>query len=168
MDRTGWSWALGCAVVALSLVGRPAALAGQVPASGGFAPDGPPDRPPVRVEAGGACVIDLVQRYTVDGALEGEFSIDYRILVAGPCGQPAGTFDEEWIAHGTFSGVALGRDATATLLYTARVSAGGFVSGTILLRGDVEGELEVRGRFADGRLSYSGELEPSGDGGGAR
>lgn len=51
--------------------------------------------------------------------------MDYRILVAGPCGAPAGTYEEEWIAHGTFSGSAHGEGVDATLLYTARVAAGG-------------------------------------------
>lgn len=152
-------------VAALLMICWPAVLAGQVSASGAFAPDGPPERPPVRVDAGGACVVDLVQAYTVDGALTGELSMDYRILVAGPCGSPAGTFDEEWIAHGTFSGTALEQEATATLLYTARVNAGGSVHGTIVLRGDVEGELEVSGHLADRQLSYSGVLELPQDGG---
>ncbi len=140
-------------------------LAAQVPASGAIVPNGPPERRPVRVDAGGACVVDLVQDYTVDGALVGELSIDYRILAAGPCGSPAGTFNEEWIAHGTFSGTALGQQATAVLLYTARARSGGSVDGTIVLRGSVEGELKISGEFADRQLSYRGVLTLSQDGG---
>lgn len=150
---------LRSAAAALLMTCWPALLAGQVPASGAIAPAGPPERSPVRVDAGGACVVDLVQVYTIDGTLTGALSIDYRILVAGPCGSPAGTFDEEWIAHGTFSGTALGKEATAALLYTARVSAGGSVSGAITLRGGVEGRLEISGELADQRLSYRGVLE---------
>jgi hypothetical protein len=108
----------------------------------------------------------LVQDYTIDGSLNGELRIDYRILVAGPCGSPAGTFEEEWIAHGRFSGIALGREATAELLYTARVTTGGSVDGTMVLKGDVQGELQIGGDFADGQLSYSGVLQLSQDGGG--
>lgn len=118
------------------------------------------------MDAGGACVIDLVQDYVIDGALSGELSFDYRILVAGPCGSPAGTYEEEWIAYGTFSGTVDGRKATATLLYTADVRAGGTVKGSMILRGGVKGELEISGEFADRQLSYSGVAHLTRGGGG--
>lgn len=153
------------AFAALLVTSWPGVMASQAPVSGTFAPAGPPERPPVRVDAGGACVIDLVQDYTIDGALTGEVTFDYRILVAGPCGSPAGTYDEEWIAHGTFSGTASGQNTTASVLYTARVRAGGSVSGTVTFRGAVEAELEIAGEFADRRLSYNGTAKLSRDGG---
>lgn len=146
---------------ALLVICVPAVLAGQAPASGTFAPVGPPEQPPVRVDAGGACVVDLVQHYVIEGALSGELSIDYRILVAGPCGSPAGTYEEEWIAYGTFSGTVDEQEVTASLLYTADVGAGGSVEGTMLLGGGLEGKLEIRGELSDRRLSYSGVAEPA-------
>ena len=152
-------------LMSLALIAWPAVVAGQAPASGTFAPVGPPERPPDRVDAGGACVVDLIQHYNIDGTLAGELTFDYRILVAGPCGSPAGTFDEEWIAHGTFSGTARGQEVMASVLYTARVRAGGSVSGTVTFRGGVEAELEIAGEFADQRLSYSGVVKVPQDGG---
>lgn len=146
------------AITALTVACCPAALAGQEHVTGFIAPDGPPRQPPVRVDAGGACVVDLVQDYTLEGAVTGELTLDYRILVAGPCGSPPGTFDEEWIAHGSFSGTASGQEATATVLYTARAGVGGRVTGTISFGGGMEGELEVTGEFSDRRLTYSGRV----------
>lgn len=128
-------------------------------ASGAFAPEGPPVQGPVRVDAGGACIVDLVQGYRITGALEGELELDYRIFVDGPCGSPVGTYDEEWIAHGTFQGTAWGDAATATLWYRAHVAAGGVVEGRMNLAGTVAGEVAVSGRFSEGRLSYQGDLE---------
>ena len=145
----------------------PAALAAQretevnnVDASGAFAPNGPPAVAPVRVDAGQGCVIDLTQAYTVTGTLSGTFAIDYRILSAGPCGSPAGTFDEEWIAHGTFTGTLNGAAVSGGLSYTATVTAGGDVEGTIILGPELEGELEVFGNFGDGTLTYEGWVSP--------
>ena len=152
-------------VAALLVVGGPCGLAAQTSASGTIAPVGPPAVSPVRVDAGGACVVDLVQEYRIDGTLSGKLSVDYRILVAGPCGSPAGTYSEEWIAHGTFSGSARGEGVDATVLYTARVAAGGSVDGTMVVRGGVDGQLEVVGDFADQRLAYRGVLQDSRDGG---
>lgn len=152
-------------VAALWLVAGPPGLAAQADASGTIVPVGPAVGSPVRVDAGGACVVDLVQEYVIDGTLSGELSVDYRILVAGPCGFPAGTYDEEWIAHGTFSGSAHGKGVDATLLYTAHVAEGGSVAGTMVFRGGVDGELEVVGDFADQRLSYRGVLHDPRDGG---
>ena len=152
-------------LVVLALMAWPAVVAGQGTASGTFAPFGPPEHPPVRVDAGGACVVDLVQDYTIDGTLAGNLILNYRILVAGPCGSPAGTFDEEWIAHGTFSGTVGGQEAMASLLYTAQVREGGSVDGMLILRGEVEAELEITGELTDQRLSYSGMVEVPQDGG---
>jgi hypothetical protein len=115
----------------------------------------------VRVDAGDACVIDLVQAYAIDGSLSGQLEIDYRIFVAGPCGSPQGTFAEYWIARGTFDGAVSGRPTTASFWYRADVEVGGVVDGTMRLAGDVGGSLSIAGRFSDGRLTYQGMLEPS-------
>ncbi|MEJ2215921.1 MAG: hypothetical protein P8099_04835 [Gemmatimonadota bacterium] len=128
-------------------------------ASGTFVPVGPPAAPPVRVDAGGACVVDLIQRYEVSGTLTGRLEANYRILVAGPCGSPPGTFDERWIAHGTFDGAVNGRAAAATFWYTAQVGEGGAVRGKLALRGGINGDLVVSGRFSEGKLSYAGSLK---------
>jgi hypothetical protein len=132
----------------------------QEEASGTVAPVGPPPQAIVRVDAGGACIIDLVQAYETGGTLVGKLEIDYRIFVDGACGSPPGTFYEEWIAFGTFTGTAAGHAASASLWYRADVTAGGVVEGSISFAGDVVGEVAVSGRFSDGRLSYHGLLEP--------
>jgi len=82
---------------------------GETEASGLFAPAGPPLEQPVRVDAGGSCVVDLRQAYVISGPLSGSLDIDYRILVHGPCEVPPviGKYDEEWIAHGTFTALRL-------------------------------------------------------------
>lgn len=152
-------------VSTMGMAGWPAVVTGQAAASGSFAPDGAPERPPVRVDAGGACVVDLVQDYTIDGALTGTLRFDYRILVRGPCGAPAGTFDEEWIAHGSSTGSALGQSAVASVLYTAHVGAGGSVNGTATLCGGVQGRIKVTGALAERRLSYDGFVGLPQDGG---
>ena len=54
-------------------------------ASGLFKPKGPPNSPPIRIEAGESCIVDLTQAYIVSGTLSGSFEIDYRIVVHGPC-----------------------------------------------------------------------------------
>lgn len=148
-----------CAVLVSGLSGT--AAQGQAPASGSIAPTGPPTGDVVRVDAGGACVIDLVQRYAIEGTLTGSLSVDYRIFVDGPCGSPAGTFDEHWIARGTFEGMLEGSSAKANLWYRADVEAGGKVDGTMSFAGDFSGDLSVAGNFADGRLTYAGALQPS-------
>lgn len=132
----------------------------QEAASGTFAPAGSPTSEVVRVDAGGACIIDLAQRYEIIGTLLGELQIDYRIFVNGPCGSPQGTFDEYWIARGTFTGTVEEGAASASFWYRADVAAGGDVSGTMRFAGDVVGELAVSGRFSEGRLSYQGTLQP--------
>lgn len=126
--------------------------------SGTFSPAGPPSRPPVRTPVGTGCVIELTQMYTVSGALQGYFGVDYRIFVDGPCGEPPGAFDEEWIAVGTFDGTLREREATGAFSYTARVRVGGDVQGRIVFGQGVAGELTVRGNFGDDELSYVGSL----------
>jgi hypothetical protein len=104
------------------------------------------DTQPVRIDAGGSCVIDLKQAYDMSGTLSGSLEIDYRILVYGPCEVPPvlGKYDEEWIAHGRFTGAAFGSAASGTLTYTADV-AGGHVDGRIVLRGTIDGaSLSIR------------------------
>lgn len=139
----------------------PASLAGGHKASGTFAPAGPPLAPPVRVDAGGHCIIDLQQAYSISGTLSGALEVDFRILTYGPCpaGPPVpGTFDEVWIARGTFAGTFDGATTTATLSYTASIRSGGDVKGTITFAGGLSGTLRVRGNFADGALSYNGRV----------
>jgi hypothetical protein len=130
----------------------------KVQASGFFSPEGPPSGPPRRVDAGRSCIVDLEQDYVITGTLSGTLNIDYRIRVDGPCGSPIGTFDEDWIAYGTFTGIFRGVDATASLTYLAHVAAGGNVEGTLVFGQGLSGELTVKGNFADGRLSYKGRL----------
>ncbi|MBD3298980.1 MAG: hypothetical protein GF341_10015 [candidate division Zixibacteria bacterium] len=101
----------------------------------------------------------MVQDYDVSGTLSGRFRIDYRIRVAGPCGRPLGTFEEQWIAHGTFTGRTDGRDTVMAFTYVADVAPGGDVDGTIDFGPDRLGELSVSGNFASGRLSY--QRQPS-------
>lgn len=103
-------------------------------------------------------MVELRQSYAISGTLSGSMVIDYRILVAGPCGAPLGTFDEEWIAHGKFCGTIDGSAASGSLSYVARVRAGGDVDGRIVLGQGLDGELRVHGVFGDGRLSYEGSV----------
>ena len=127
---------------------------------GTLSPIGAPVGAPARIEAGPACVVDLTQRYAVAGGLSGRMEINYRVLVHGPCGSPAGTFDEEWIAHGRFDGTVKGDSGSGTFVYTARVRDGGQVSGTMTFGGGLGGELAIRGRFSDASLAYSGAVGP--------
>ncbi len=130
----------------------------QIRATGTFHPDGPPPQKPTRVEAGTGCVVDVQQAYTVQGTLKGSFSIDFRILVRGPCGRPLGTFAEEWIARGNFVGSLQGESAAARFTYTATVEPGGEVDGLMVLGQGLAGELRIRGSFSDGVLTYDGHL----------
>jgi predicted esterase len=131
---------------------------GGVAVSGVFSPDGPPTTQPKRTNAGGVCIVELIQEYMVSGTLSGTFTIDYRIKVEGPCGSPLGTFDEDWIAHGTFSGTLNEEKVTSSFTYVAHVKAGGEVRGKMVFGQKISGELEVRGNFADRKLSYNGSL----------
>ncbi|MCP4964024.1 MAG: hypothetical protein GY926_02190 [bacterium] len=110
----------------------------------------------MKTEVGKSCLVELKQSYSISGTLSGTMMIDYRIVVYGPCGMSAGTFDEDWIAHGTFAGTANGSAVSGKLSYVARVQAGGDVAGRISLGQGLEGELQVRGNFGDGSLSYTG------------
>jgi hypothetical protein len=128
--------------------------------TGTFAPEGPPSRSPVRTSAGDGCIVELTQTYTVSGTLQGFFGVDYRILVEGPCGEPPGAFNEEWIAVGTFDGTFQERQATGVFSYTARVSAGGDVDGRIVFGQGLAGTLTVRGNLGQDGLSYVGSIAP--------
>jgi hypothetical protein len=130
----------------------------SVAVEGTLSPVGAPVGAPVRVEAGPACIVDLTQRYALDGGLSGRMEINYRILVHGPCGSPAGTFDEEWIAHGTFDGTLEGDSASGTFVYTADVRDNGQVSGKLAFGSGIDGELTTHGAFSDGSLAYSGSV----------
>lgn len=139
---------------------RDTAAGPGVEASGTFAPGGPPHPPPVRVSAGGSCIVELTQAYSISGTLTGSLEIDYHILVFGPCEVPPvlGKYDETWIAHGAFSGTLDGSAASGTLTYTARVKAGGNVDGRMVFGDGLDGELVVAGNFAEGELSYRGRV----------
>lgn len=127
--------------------------------SGTLTPAGPPVSAPTRTNAGASCIVDLTQRYTFSGTLSGTTEIDYRILVAGPCGAPPGTYAEEWIAHGEFKGEVRGSPAVGRFTYRAHVDVGGQVEGRMVFGQGMQGELEVWGNFSDGRLTYSGSLD---------
>lgn len=133
----------------------------QTDLSGTISPFGPPVDAPVGVDAGPNCIVDLTQRYEVRGDLAGGMEIDFRILVQGPCGSPAGTYDEEWIAHGTFDGSLNGEPASGSFVYTADIRSGGEVNGRMVFGGGLEGELAIGGEFSDGELEYSGALQRS-------
>ena len=132
--------------------------------AGTLSPLGPPVDPPVRVDAGPTCVVDLTQRYEVRGDLTGRMEIDFRILVQGPCGSPAGTDDEEWIAHGDFEGNLDGEPVSGSFAYTAQVRSGGEVDGRMVFGDGLDGELTIGGKFSDGELRYSGVLERAAEG----
>lgn len=119
-------------------------------------PIGFPAVPPVRIDAGKSCVVDAKISYVFSGTLSGPVEIDYRILVGGPCGSPPGTFDEEWIARGTFTGVVNETATSADFSYTAQIGVGGDVDGRIVLGRGLNGELRIHGNFRDGELSYNG------------
>jgi hypothetical protein len=131
----------------------------RVPVSGTLAPVGPPSQPPTRVEAGGRCVVDVKQAYEVTGTIAGSLSVDFRILVDGPCGSPIGTFDESWIAHGRFEGTLDASEIASRLSYVADVKAGGEVSGSIVFGPEWRGKVRITGELSDGRLSYEGWVQ---------
>lgn len=130
----------------------------QATVEGTLSPVGAPVGTPLRVSAGSGCVVDLVQRYSAAGGLSGRMEIDYRILVHGSCGSPAGTYDEEWIARGTFTGSLADDSTSGSFVYTGEVRDGGEVSGRMEFDQGLEGELVIHGRFSDGSLTYSGSL----------
>jgi len=172
-SRPAGPWAIGVTALLVSLPGA-ANRSAPIPhtlgrnttvhATGTFTPVGPPLGTPRRVDAGGNCVIDLRQRYAVSGTLEGSFLIDYRILTYGACpeGPPRpGTYEETWIAHGTFTGTFEEGNTSADFTYTADVHRGGDVDGAMELGGDLRGKLTVTGRMSERRLSYDGDVEAS-------
>ena len=124
--------------------------------SGTIIPNGPPKSPPMRIEAGNDCIVDLIQNYTVNGPLSGTFDIDYRIIVHGPCTEPPGTYDEEWIAHGYFTGKINNLTSEGKFTYTAKVRENGSVNGKIVFGPGITGELDISGNFNEGQLSYKG------------
>lgn len=130
----------------------------EIKVSGVFSPDGPPSAPPKRIDTGQSCIVDLKQVYSVTGTLTGKFDIDYRIRVDGPCGSPMGTFDEDWIAYGTFSGMINGSNISTSFTYLAHVRPGGEVKGNMVFGQELSGELTVSGSFSEGELSYNGLL----------
>ena len=130
-----------------------------IEAAGEFFPSGPPQKKPERIEAGKSCIVDLIESYSITGTLSGKMEFNYRILVKGPCGSPPGTFDEEWIAYGKFTGNVNGTTASGNMSYTAKVKAGGEVNGIIVLGQGFEGKLHVYGSFSDRKLSYKGLLK---------
>ena len=134
-------------------------MTGKVEASGILTPSGPPLEKPQRINAGKGCIINLIQPYNISGTLTGKMELNYRILVKGPCGSPAGTFDEEWIAYGTFTGSVNGTKASGNMSYVANVKAGGQVDGTIEFGQGLEGKLYIYGNLSDGKLSYKGVLK---------
>lgn len=144
---------------AVIVAGTGIVVEGSEDVVGSLSPTGAPVGAPVRIEAGRACVVDLTQRYTVAGGLSGQMEIDYRILVHGPCGSPAGTFDEEWIAHGTFAGTLVSDPVSGTFVYTAEVRGGGEIRGRMVFGDGLDGELALRGRFSDETVSYAGSVK---------
>lgn len=152
---------LALATFVVGLAWAPPAPEARARALGTFSPAGPPIGAPVRVAAGPTCIVDLIQPYTVAGSLVGRMEVDFRILVRGPCGAPPGTYEEEWIAHGTFAGTFQGNSVSATLFYTAEVDAGGEVQGVLEFGEGLSGALAVEGRFSEGRMRYAGDLERS-------
>jgi ketosteroid isomerase-like protein len=119
---------------------------------------GSPLEPPVRIDAGKGCIVEVRWAYTISGTLSGSIEINYRIMVAGPCGSPPGTFDENWIAYGSFDGLVDGISKSGKFSYTANVKAGGDVEGTMIFGQGIDGELKVKGNFNDGKLSYKGRI----------
>ena len=127
-------------------------------ASGTFSPSGPPLEKPVRIAIGESCVVEVKQSYNITGTLIGKLEIDFRILVNGPCSEKPGTYQEEWIAFGSFDGTVDGSESSAEFTYTANVKAGGDVDGKIIFREGIEGELIVEGNFKERKLQYKGEI----------
>lgn len=122
--------------------------------SGTFRPSAAPEEP-VRRMVGSGCVVDFKQAYDVKGSLVGEMIIDFRIFVDGDCTKPPGTYDEHWISYGTYVFRLQGKECSGSLIYLATVQAGGEVEGVLTLDGELSAELNVRGHFENGYMSYS-------------
>lgn len=142
-------------------IGQAISVINRIEASGTFAPKGPPLETPVRISAGGSCIVDIRQAYTISGTLSGSLEIDYRIIVFDPCEVPPvlGKYNESWIAYGTFTGTMIGSSTSGTLTYIAHVKAGGDVEGQMVFDDGLSGEISVKGNFSDGKLSYKGLLK---------
>lgn len=147
--------------LALAVVPPPAA-AQNIPAesasveTGIIIPAGPPVFPPVRIDAGDSCIVDIVLPYIFAGSLEGRAEISYRIDVKGPCAEAApGRFDENWIARGTFTGLP----GDAGFVYVADVKAGGKLKGEVVFGQGLSGWLKVSGSLTDDHLDYRGFLQ---------
>jgi hypothetical protein len=111
--------------------------------------------PPIRVDAGDSCIVDVTLPYLFAGSLEGTAEINYRIQVKGPCAEAVpGKFDETWIARGTFTGLP----DDAGFVYVADVKAGGKLKGEVVLGQGLSGWLHVSGSLADDHLDYRGFL----------
>ena len=124
--------------------------------TGTLIPAGPPPSPPVRVDAGDSCIVDIALPYLIAGSLEGMAEIDYRIDIKGPCAEAMpGKFDETWIAHGSF----IGAPRDASFVDTAEVKAGGKLKGEIVLGQGLSGWLKVSGSLANYHLEYRGFLQ---------
>jgi len=141
------------------LTSRPVVSVEENEVSGIFIPAGPPSETPVRIGAGQSCIVDLKQSYAISGTLTGNLEIDYRILVEGPCGSTPGTFDEEWIAYGEFSGSVNKSAVNGNLSYTGQVKSGGDVEGQMVFGNGLQGKLFISGNFGDGKLFYRGQLK---------
>ncbi len=149
---------LGLAILITSaLPATPQSIREHILASGSFQPGGTPISRQLK-ELGDLCVVDIEQRYVIDGTIIGTLLIDYRILIQGPCGTPPGTYEEQWIAYGSYEGEIAGDKVTGSLLYLAQVEAGGEIAGVVTLTGLVAGDLNVSGSFDEGKLSYVGKL----------
>ena len=145
--------------LSLDLIQPPDLLNPGREATGTIKPNGVPKEPPSRVEAGESCIVDLTQTYTVTGTLSGMFEINFRIIVHGPCTEPPGTYDEEWIAYGIFSGILNNTQTDGKFTYIAKVGEGGNIDGKIVFGQGISGELKVKGNFKDGKLSYNGTID---------
>jgi hypothetical protein len=128
-------------------------------AEGFIAPSGPPSKAPLKKDVGTGCLVELTQPYKISGTLSGSLEIDYRILVYGSCGKPPGTYDEEWIAYGSFNGTIEGKSGSGKFSYTANVKAGGDINGKMIFGQGVDGKLNVKGNFNDGKISYDGWID---------
>lgn len=142
-----------------AVLGWQHASADEISASGTIKPNGAPSSGPVRTSAGGNCIVDLTQPYAISGKLSGTLEIDYRILIHGSCGQPIGTYREEWIAFGHFAGEVDGQSTAGSFTYTAVVLPGGNVDGNIVMDQGLHAALRVEGNFRDGYLTYQGIIE---------
>ncbi len=148
--------ALACNSAGQDSSSETGATSQEVEVSGTLTPVGPPLDAPTKIDIGKECIVELTKKYEISGTLSGAVQIDYRILVHGPCGVAPGTYDEDWIAYGTFVGSCQEEAMSCKFSYVASVKAGGNVEGRILLGRGLDGKLDVSGNFNDGMLRYKG------------